>query len=389
MELDACTQCGECLKFCPVQEVTGRPSISTPAKIKVFREFIKATEGLKAKFLKPKEIDRKMLEDFTKAVFECTTCGACGQNCAVGIFTQRLWPYLRKEMFDRGLVDYDILKKMPEAIRKTGNPYNFPVEERFKPWFPDHVKVADSSDIAYYAGCSGVYGAKPMVRGDVLVLDAIGEAFTMLTDEEEVCCGFPLFISGQHDMLEDLTRRLVEAYKAKCVKVLVCSCPCCVNIMTRDWPAFYGAELPFKIRHMTQYVSDALKQRKIKVTKELNERVIYHDPCYLSRGVGVTEEPREVLRSIPGLELLEFDRHGPDSRCCGAGGAVRKVFHENAMAIGRLAIDEAVAKKADKLVLSCPACYGKVNEAMVDHDRKIQIIDIMELFAEHVERRME
>jgi Fe-S oxidoreductase len=140
---------------------------------------------------------------------------------------------------------------------------------------------------------------------------------------------------------------------------------------------------------MTQYVSDALKQRKIKVTKELNERVIYHDPCYLSRGVGVTEEPREVLRSIPGLELLEFDRHGPDSRCCGAGGAVRKVFHENAMAIGRLAIDEAVAKKADKLVLSCPACYGKVNEAMVDHDRKIQIIDIMELFAEHVERRME
>jgi len=193
---------------------------------------------------------------------------------------------------------------------------------------------------------------------------AIGDPFTMLTEEEEVCCGFPLFISGQHDMLEDLTKRLVNAYTAKGVKTLVCSCPCCVNIMTRDWPAFYGKELPFQIRHMTQFVADALKQKKIAVKKELKERIIYHDPCYLSRGVGVIEEPREVLRAIPGIELLEFDRHGPESRCCGAGGAVRKVFNDNAVAIGRLAIDEAVAKKADKLILSCPACYGKVNEAM-------------------------
>ncbi len=386
MELDACTQCGECLKCCPVQEVTGNPSISTPEKIRMFREFIKATEGLKARFINPREIDKQMIEDFTKAVFECTTCGACGQGCAVGIFTQRLWPYLRKEMFDRGLVDYDILKNMPDAIRNSGNPYNFPVNERFTPWFPKQVAVAENAEIAYYAGCSGVYGAKPMVRGDVLVLDAIGDPFTMLAEEEEVCCGFPLFISGQHDMLEELTKRLVEAYRAKDVKVLVCSCPCCVNIMTRDWPAFYGAELPFKIRHMTQHVADALKQKKITVRKELKERLIYHDPCYLSRGVGVIDEPREVLRSIPGVELVEFERHGLESRCCGAGGAVRKVFHENAIAMGRLAIDEAVGKQADKLILSCPACYGKVNEAMQDHERKIPIVDIMELFSQLVEK---
>ncbi|MDP2158744.1 MAG: heterodisulfide reductase-related iron-sulfur binding cluster, partial [Nitrospirota bacterium] len=77
---------------------------------------------------------------------------------------------------------------------------------------------------------------------------------------------------------------------------------------------------------------------------------------------------------------------GLDSQCCGAGGAVRKVVHENAIAMGRLAIDEAVAKKADKLILSCPACYGKVNEAMQEHERKIPIVDIMELFAQYVER---
>jgi heterodisulfide reductase subunit D len=112
--------------------------------------------------------------------------------------------------------------------------------------------------------------------------------------------------------------------------------------MARDWPSLYGQELPFKIRHMTQFVTDALKSGKLKLKKELNERLIYHDPCYLSRGVGIIEEPRHVLKSISGIELLEFDRHGINSRCCGAGGAARKVFPENANAMGRLTIDEAV-----------------------------------------------
>jgi len=387
IELDACTQCRECLKACPVQEVTGNPSVSPPEKIRMFREFIRATEGLKNRFFGNSEADRKILEEFTKAVFECTTCGACGQNCTVGIYTQRLWPYLRREMIKRGFVDYEILTNMEGAIRKSGNPYNFPVEDRYKPWFPAGTAVAETSEIAYYAGCSGAYGAQPMVRGDVLVLNAIGDPFTMLKEEDEVCCGFPLFISGQHDMLEELTKKLVGAYQAKGVKKLVCSCPCCVSIMTKDWPLFYGAALPFKIVHISQYVLEALKAGKITAGKWRYERLIYHDPCYLSRGVGIIEEPREILRSIPGVELIEFERHGLDSRCCGAGGAVRKVFHDNAIAIGRLAIDEAVRKKADRLVLSCPACYGKVNEAMQGHDNQIPIVDIMELFAEHVQAR--
>ena len=379
LEVDACTQCGECLRHCPVQDVTGNSTVSPPEKIRMFREFIRATDGLKARLFGAGEADRRLLDDFTKAVYECTTCGACGQNCPVGIFTQRLWPVLRKEMVKRGLGPLGVQANMPAAIKKSGNPYDKPAEERYRHWFPENVKLADRADIAYYAGCTGAYEAQPMVRGDVLVLNAINEPFTMLPPEEEVCCGFPLFITGQHDLLGELTTRLVEAYKAKGVKVLVCSCPCCVNIMSRDWPLFYGKELPFKIRHITQYVSDAISSGKLRLTKELRERVIYHDPCYLSRGVGVIEEPREVLRSVPGLTLLEFERHGLNSRCCGSGGAARKVYHENAIAMGRLTIDEAVAKKADRLILACPACYAKVNEAMQGHKNQIRITDIMEL----------
>ena len=379
LEIDACTQCGECLKHCPVQDVTGNPAVSPPEKIRMFREFIRATDGLKARLFGPAEVDQKLLQDFTKAVYECTTCGACGQNCPVGIFTQRLWPMLRKEMVKRGLGPIGAQAETPAAIKNSGNPYNKPAGERYKPWFPEQVKVADRSDIAYYAGCTGAYEAQPMVKGDVLVLNAIGEPFTMLPPEEEVCCGFPLFITGQHDLLKDLVTRLVKGYKAKGVRKLVCSCPCCVNIMTRDWPAIYGEALPFKIRHITQHVSEAIKSGKLQLKNKLSESVIYHDPCYLSRGVGVIEEQREVLRSIPGITVLEFERHGLNSRCCGSGGAARKVYHENAIAMGRQTIDEAVAKKADRLILACPACYAKVNEAMQGHKNQIRITDIMEL----------
>lgn len=380
--MDACTQCGECLKHCPVQDVTGNAAVSPPEKIRMFREFIRSTDGLKATLFGPKDVDRKLLEDFTRAVYECTTCGACGQNCPAGIFTQRLWPMLRKEMVKRGLGPVGVQANLPRDIKKSGNPYDKPASERYQPWFPANVRVADRADIAYYAGCTGAYESQPMVRGDVLVLHAIGEPFTMLPPDEEVCCGFPLFITGQHDLLKELVKRLVTGYEARGVRTLVCSCPCCVNIMSRDWPAFYGKALPFKVRHITQYVSDAIKRGKLTLTKELHESVIYHDPCYLSRGVGVIEEPRDVLRSIPGITVIEFERHGLNSRCCGSGGAARKVFHENAIKMGRQTIDEAVKKKADRLVLSCPACYAKVNEAMVGYDKQIKITDIMELVAE-------
>ena len=382
LELDACTQCGECLNNCPVQDVTGNPNISPPEKIRMFKEFIKATDGLKPMLFGKGEIDRKLLEDFTKAVFECTTCGACGRNCSVGIITERLWPMLRKEMVRRGLGPLGPQANIPGAIERTGNPYDKPPAERYLPWFPEGVKVAEKADIAYYAGCTGAYQAQPMVKSDVRVLSAIGEEFTMLPPEDEVCCGFPLFITGQHDMLKDLVSRLVNAYKVKGVKTLLCSCPCCVNIMVKDWPIFYGKELPFMIRHITQFVEEALKKGKLQFKKGLKERIIYHDPCYLSRGVGIMAEPRFILSQIPEIQLVEFERHGLDSRCCGAGGAARKVFHENAVAMGRLTIDEAVEKKADKLILSCPACYEKVNEAMQGHDKQIKIVDIMELVAE-------
>ncbi len=386
LEMDACTRCGECLKYCPVQEVTGDRSVSPPEKIRNFREFMKKTGVLRRWLFGGGRIDERLLQDFTKAVFECTTCGACGQSCTVGIHTQRLWPMLRREMVKRGLGPVGPQKDAPEAVSRTGNPYGRPAGERFSTWLPPEVKVAASAKLGYYAGCTGAYEARPMVRGDVLALSRAGEPFTMLFAEEEVCCGFPLFITGQFELLEGLVKRLVEAYAARGVETLVCSCPCCVNMISKDWPAFYGRKLPFGIRHISQHIEWAFAEGRLSVTRTLDERLIYHDPCYLSRGIGITEEPRKILSRIPGARLLEFDRNRQNSRCCGAGGAARKVFSENALAIFRLAIDEACRKEADRLVLGCPACYSIAGAALEGYKGtgggRIGIVDMVELLSE-------
>src|SRR5512139_3874966 len=157
MEIDACTQCGECLKHCPVQDATGNPAISPPEKIRMFREFLRATDGLKARLFGPGAVDPRLLQDFVRAVYECTTCGACGQVCPAGIFTQRLWPQLRAEMVARGLGPIGPQAQLPGAIARTGNPYDKPAGERYAPWFPQNVRVAARADLGYYAGCTGAY----------------------------------------------------------------------------------------------------------------------------------------------------------------------------------------------------------------------------------------
>jgi Fe-S oxidoreductase len=127
-----------------------------------------------------------------------------------------------------------------------------------------------------------------MVRGDVLMLHAMGAPFTMLPPEEEVCCGFPLFITGQHDLLPDLVKRLVSAYEKRGVETLACSCPCCVNIMARDWPLLYGKKLPFRIRHTTQIAVEGLR----KGTLASRAEGPYLSTLLLKQGVGSSRAAR-------------------------------------------------------------------------------------------------
>lgn len=380
-ELDACTRCGVCLNFCPAYDVLRDVSYTTPAKIRDYKSFIKALHGFKARLLGPKPVDREELEHFAEAVYHCTTCGACGEVCEAGIMTQNLWPALRAKMVELGVGPIGPQKLAPQIVKEKHNPYDFPHENRFD-WLPDDIKVADKAEIGYYTGCSGAYVAQPMLEGAVRVFNAAGVEFTILNPEEH-CCGFPLFILGYRDDLKELVRHNIDAIAQRGIKHLIVSCPCCTNMVTKYWPAVYGKELPFEIVHIFQFVSELIDDGKLNIRKALPETITYHDPCYLGRGIGLTEEPRKLIRLFPGAKFVEMKRNKEFSKCCGAGGGIRRAYPDMSFDMAINLIKDAENTDAAILAIACPACYERLHLAIKERNYKtdLKIMDLMQITA--------
>ncbi|MGA2191969.1 MAG: (Fe-S)-binding protein [Nitrospirota bacterium] len=389
IELDACTGCGQCLKFCPVQAVTGDASISPPEKIRHFKYLLQAQGGgvLSRLFRSRKPSDEEM-EKFVSALFKCTTCGVCGTVCPVGINTQKLWAALRTELIRMGKEPPGKQKDVPDVFRRRKTPYEKDVAE--KPlWRPAGLKNYPSHEIGYFVGCGVSFSAPPMALGGARMLESIYGGFTMLEIEE--CCGFPLYVLGFEDIIESMVRKNVAGLVGQGVKKLVTTCACCMSFLTNNWPKYTGGKLPFEVVHISQEVARAVETGVVAFKKELKETVCYHDPCYISRGKPyVVEEPRRVITSIPGVIFKEMERNRQYSKCCGAGGGIRRVQDEEhtkiSCEIALEVIKDAEAEGADTLAINCPACYERMHLALtkLGYETKLKIKDIMQMASEQL-----
>jgi heterodisulfide reductase subunit D len=220
---------------------------------------------------------------------------------------------------------------------------------------------------------------------------------------DEFCCGSPLIRTGQLEQVRYVVRHNVEALVAKGVKTVVFSCSGCYRTALLDWPRYYG-ELPFKLMHITQFVAQKIKEGKLKIKKAYNEVVTYHDPCHLGRHVGVFADPRFILKSIPGLRLVEMRRNKMNSRCCGAGGGVKAGIPELAMEIASTRLkeaqeakdsspvrtagdraEEAIEAGATTLTTACPFCYMNLSDGIKAKGLKLKMYDIVLLLYELLE----
>jgi heterodisulfide reductase subunit D len=381
ISLDACTRCMECLAWCPVLDVTGDTSLTTPEKIRIYGDLLRGQHGLRARLLGRPEVSPEVLEKLTEALYTCTTCGRCGEVCPVGINTQQLWPAMRAKMVELGLGPMGAQREMPALVAEKRNPYDRPHAERFA-WVPPDVPMEAEAPIGFFTGCSGAYVAQPMVTGALRVMQAAGLRFTLFTDEW--CCGFPLFIVGELDLVRDLIVHNVEGFAARGVRQLVVSCPCCLFMLRNHWPMFYGRPLPFEIVHTTQVIAHEIAAGRLRFTRPIEATLTYHDPCYLSRGARLTEEPRRILRAIPDVHLVEMRHARGLSRCCGAGGGIRRAYPEISIQMARNLMRDAEEVGADILVIDCPACFERLHLAQQGWESRIKIMDLMQLAAERL-----
>jgi heterodisulfide reductase subunit D len=358
VEIDACTRCGECLKYCPVYAQKGEEDIDPRGKIQAFKSFVRSQYGVWARIFGPKKLDEKKLKKFSEMVYRCTLCGECGVSCPVSIDAKNLWLALRETLVEMGYFP-KIIDQMKSNILKVHNILGNENVERVS-WLeslaelPDHGYQKEKAQVVFFVGC--VASFFPMVqkipKALIEILNKVGVDFTLLGGEEW-CCGFPLIGAGMKKEAKALIEHNLEKMKEKGVERVVFACPSCYH----TWMEEYKTDI--EIFHSTQFIRKLINEGKIRF-KEKKMRVTYHDPCDLGRASGVYEAPREVLRAIPGVELVEMEGNRDQCKCCGGGGNLEMVDPELSAALAQEKIKEIQATGADAVITSCQQCIRTI-----------------------------
>ncbi len=329
------------------------------------------------------EPTKEMLE----VVEACTTCGMCESQCENYIDTVAVTEALRAAIIESGVEPLDKHKIFGVRVNDENlrNPYNEPREERTK-WFAGETDNHDVK-VAYFVGCTAAYRQQHIAEHTASILKKLGVDFTVLSDE--VCCGSPILRTGQRDIFRTVMNENLEKFKD--FDLLLFSCAGCYKTFRNDYPAMSGKPLPFKVRHVVEFVYDLINEGKLKIDNEYAKKVTWHDPCHSVRHVGLAIEkeilkdsdnwlidsrraekakeahfeiPRVVLKAIPGLDLHEMYRIKGDSFCCGAGGGVKAQFPDMALATSKERLKEAASTGAEVLMTSCPFCVTNFNDGI-------------------------
>ena len=350
-----CYQCGVCTAICPLSATGKSPSVR-----KLMRS---AQAGLVAS---------------SSEAWLCTTCKLCEFTCPRGVPIVDVLHALRTVGFSERKVP-PRLEEVLWKIYESGNPWGEPKKTRAKWTEGLGVKEAlDGVDVLLYTGCASSYDARlqSIAKAVASILKAAGVNFGVLKTQEK-CCGDAVYQSGEDAYLEELVTENIATIRKTNASVVVSISPHCFNIFKTLYPK-YGAD--FRAVHYTQLLADLLDSGKIKLAQPFETAVTYHDPCYLSRYHGIQEEPRKLLESIKGVNLLEMANSGDNTLCCGGGGG--RMFQEDAgERLSNIRIREASETGAQVLATSCPYCIQNFEDGAKTEGKNMQVSDVAELIA--------
>jgi len=366
-DLYACIQCGKCTGGCPMAMKTKL----NPRGL-IYRLLV-AGNGF--------DIEGR------EELWDCTTCNTCASRCPKEVNPMEIVIALRGAFVEKGRVHPNV-KTALESIFRHGNPLTFPREDRAV-WAEGlGIKPYDeSSEYLYFAGCTPSYDPRvqKVAQSLVRLMQESGVDFGFLGSEES-CCGSEARRLGEVGLFEMIVEETTEMYKSLNVRKMVTTSPHCYNTFKNDFRAIpAGEQFNPQVQHYTQLLAGLVEGGQLKFSGSLDKTVTYHDPCYLGKHNGVFDEPRAVLKGIPGLKLVEMDRSREKSLCCEGGGG--RMWLEGTNPEIRLAqqrVQEALETGAEILATACPFCMLTLDEAVkhLNAQDKIQVLDIAELAAQ-------
>ncbi len=380
LSMDACTHCGLCAEVCPAVLASKDGKLSGVYRLDELRKVNRRRDGIWARLLRRKAIPPESLLPFSDTVFKCTLCGNCQEICPVGIHLKEIWLSLREDLVDSSAYPKKI-DMIRENLAGSHNVFDEDNEERAE-WVedmddpPDHGFIKDKAEVVYFTGCVAAYFpmAQQIPKALAQIFQAADVDFTLL-GEEEWCCGFPLLGAGLKGEAQKIIDHNIEAIRRKGAKTIVFACPSCYQM----WMEHYPHE--FEMIHASQYLHRLIKENKIPL-KERNITVTYHDPCDLGRGARVFDEPREVIRSIPGVTLVELEHNRENARCCGGGGNLEMFDAALSGEIARQKIEAVLNTGADAVITACQQCVRTMNTYVRRNKVPLKVLDITEFVKE-------
>ncbi|WP_297983293.1 fumarate reductase (CoM/CoB) subunit TfrB [uncultured Methanobrevibacter sp.] len=340
----SCIECYTCLSTCPV--------------VKHFKEEFLGPYFLRyiSKFdFDPRDGYDRIIEAIDSGMYDCTSCGKCGSICPKNInsFGDAI-EKLRAMAYSRDLGPLDAHKVFKDNITKSGRSVSKPeepfIEGIHKKW-ESEGKDNSKEKVALFTGCMVDYRAQNVGNALMDVLEANNIEIDI--PEGQVCCGSPLLRTGQTDVVQDLVDRNKEVFKDYDTVITICAG--CGATLKNDHPKF-GSKL--NVQDISEFLVDKLDASSMK---ELDTKVTWHDPCHLSRGQGIKDQPREIIGMIPGVE---FEELALPCQCCGAGGGIKSGKPEIAL---ELAKDKAGMIKdtgAEYVTTICPFCQINLQDGL-------------------------
>jgi heterodisulfide reductase subunit D len=238
---------------------------------------------------------------------------------------------------------------------------------------PDHMYQKDKAELVYFVGC--VASFFPMVQkipqNLVQILESAKVDFTILGGEEW-CCGFPMIGAGIPERVRDMTEHNLEKVKKLGAKRVVFTCPSCY----RTWQEYYGTEL--ELFHSTQLIEKLIRDGAIRL-RGMSTKVTYHDPCDLGRNGGIYDAPRQIIKSIPGLTLVEMESNRAKSVCCGGGGNLEMADSNLSGNVAQKKIEEIQRTGVRTVVTSCQQCIRTIKSRAGRQEIDLTVWDITEL----------
>lgn len=368
LEFYACTQCGRCQDACPAYDTMKR--LSPKKVIQDLRVWMDGAGGIR--FPWPVDVEKQKLSVMKawesisdETLWACTTCMACQNACPAFISPLDKIIDLRRDRVLMKGAFYPEVNNLFRDVETYGDTFGKGKALREDWALGLNAKVLSSeneTEVLLWVGCQGSFHdrVKMIVAALALLMKRSGIDFAVL-GKGEVCCGDPARRIGNEYLFHDLARKNIENLQSLHFKRIVTYCPHCFNMLKNEYPRLGGR---FEVLHYTEWVCEMLTKGTLEIKKSLPADIVYHDPCYLARGNGLWQKPREILSSVPGVTLLETEHSRMDTFCCGGGGGHMWMRETGKVKINETRVRQLVANDPEAVVTSCPYCLVMLEDGL-------------------------